>query len=268
LLAKVEFAKAKPIDEDYREQFVICDGDQPGGAGKDTFRGYGLKQPNLSDGAQQYLCSRDKNKVRALLKLVDGAVYWESKMALDVDGSWTVWQGVKSKSDQPTTAYQWKGLDPTLWEAQVDPDRFSFVVMPTSGIRSLTGDAASALGREFGQKTGLALGDMGVAIYKDKWTPVFIADGGPFMRLGEGSAAVFEALGQPRCRGWDAGHTRCLGDGIRPYPYDNFGLEREVVFILYPGSRRADFTPETAMPAICAFAKDKLGLTGSGSCPE
>ncbi len=43
------------------------------------------------------------------------------------------------------------------------------------------------MGRMFADKTGLRLGDMGVVVYKDRWTPVLIADGGPFMRLGEGS---------------------------------------------------------------------------------
>lgn len=46
------------------------------------------------------------------------------------------------------------------------------------------------------------MGNMGIVIYRDKWTPAFIADGGPFMRLGEGSSKVFEVLGETRCKKW------------------------------------------------------------------
>jgi hypothetical protein len=108
---------------------------------------------------------------------------------------------------------------------------------------------------------------MGVVIFKDKWSPVFIADGGPFMRLGEGSARLFENLGQTRCKKWDEQLQRCVGPGVPVYPYKNFGLGKDVVFILYPGSGKPGMTPETAMAEICAFAKQKLGLTGGSACP-
>jgi hypothetical protein len=108
---------------------------------------------------------------------------------------------------------------------------------------------------------------MGVVIYGSKWTPVFLADGGPFMRLGEGSARVFKDLGEDRCRKWSADGTRCVGPDGKLYPYVNKGLDERVIFILYPGSGREDMTPDNALATICKFAKDKLDLTGSPSCP-
>ena len=88
-----------------------------------------------------------------------------------------------------------------------------------------------------------------------------------FMRLGEGSTRVFEGVGPSRCKGWNADKSRCVGDVPGKYPYRNFGIQKDVVFIIYPGSAKADIAPGNAIAAICAFAKEKLGLTGSSNCP-
>lgn len=72
MLKGVDFSKAKPLDEDYRKQFVACDGDAPVHAGKDKFRGFAL--------SGNYRCSTDPSRVKALLQLADGAIYWESRV--------------------------------------------------------------------------------------------------------------------------------------------------------------------------------------------
>ena len=122
------------------------------------------------------------------------------------------------------------------------------------------------MGRLFAKKTGLRLGDMGVVVYKDRWTPVLIGDGGPFMRLGEGSSRVFEAIGETRCKRWSSDGQTCTGPG-NVYPYKNFGLARDVTFIVYPGSSSSEITPQNALPKLCSFAKQKLGLEGGAMCP-
>jgi len=139
---------------------------------------------------------------------------------------------------------------------------------PTNGIKSITGAQHKVVGAEFHDKTGLGMRDMGVVILGNKWTPAFIADGGPFMRLGEGSPRVFEALEQTRCRQWSPDGMRCVGPGGTAYPYKNFGVSKDVIFILYLGSGKPDMTPDNAIATICAFAKTKLGLTGSPNCPS
>jgi hypothetical protein len=40
-----------------------------------------------------------------------------------------------------------------------------------------------------------------------------------------------------------------------------------VIFIVYPGSRDTDLKPENAISKLCAFAKQKLNLTGGAMCP-
>lgn len=268
LLKGADLPSAKPLDEDYRLQFAACDQGLAGIGPKDHFRGHSLRLPGKPEANQYYLCSRDPSNVKALLKLKDGGIFWHSKMALDVDGAWAAWNGIPGATDLKETSYKWPGVTKKSSQAaQIDPDRIPFVVMPMSGLKPLTGSASGALGTEFANKTGLRLGDMGVVIHRDKWTPVLIGDGGPFMRLGEGSSRVFEAIGQSRCKKWSANGLTCIGTGNGTYPYKNFGLGHDVLFILYPGSHADDITPKNAVDRLCAFAKSKLQLTGGAMCP-
>jgi hypothetical protein len=267
LLTGIDFSAASPVDEAYLREFIACDGNMTGAVGKDKFRSVNLRLPNRPEAKQYYLCSRDPSNVRALLRLADGGILWQSKMALDVDGSWAAWNGLPGATDLKETAYKWPGsLNPSVQSSQIDPDRIPYVVMPIDGITRLSGDASGNLGREFASKTGLRLGDMGVAIYKGRWSPVLIADGGPFMRLGEGSSRLFEALGQSRCKKWSADGQTCIGPGGE-YPYRNFGIGRDVIFVLYPGSRNDQLTPANAISQLCTYARTKLNLTGGSMCP-
>jgi Fungal chitosanase of glycosyl hydrolase group 75 len=271
LLKSIDFSGATALDMDYHRQFLRCDGLAAGGQGKDVFRGFALHG--------HYRCSTDPSRVKALLKLGNGAVLWESKMALDVDGSWAAWSGTKWKrpdgsiietTDLCGTSMKWKaysGKDCDHPEAQIDSDKFPFVVMPAAGLKTITGTRHKQIGREFAAVTNLKIGDMGVVVYGDKWSPVFIADGGPFMRLGEGSARLFENLEQTRCKMWDSSGQRCIGPGNAAYPYRNFGVNNKVVFILFPNSKVADFTPKNAISVICKLAAEKMQLTGGKMCP-
>lgn len=266
-LKGVDFSAAVPVDEAYRHAFVACDGANDLATGKDHFLEFDLTLAGVPAAKQYYLCSRDPSQVKALLRLADGGIYWDSKMALDVDGSWAAWNGRPGATDLKETAYKWPGsANASAQSAQIDPDRIPYIVMPTAGLRKITGDKSKAMGRMFADKTGLRMGDMGVVIYKDGWTPVLIGDGGPFMRLGEGSSRVFEAIGETRCKTWSEDGQTCTGAG-NVYPYKNYGLSKDVIFILYPGSRQADITPANAIEKMCAFAKEKLGLEGGRMCP-
>jgi len=264
--AKIDFSRAQPLDEDYRQQFVNCDGNGRPDL-RNTFRGHSLVRPNKPDSQQYYLCTRDPSNLKALLKLADGGVFWESKMALDVDGSWVAWEGVGGATDQRETSFKWPTVqDKQSRQAQIDPDRFPFIVIPTDGLKALTGATSGSLSSEFAKLTGLKMGDVGVVIYKNQWTPVFIADGGPFMRIGEGSARVFEGIGETRCRKWNADKTRCVGPGNGHYPYRDFGISNQVLFIAWPGSANPGMGPDAAITTICNFAQQKLGLEGSPNC--
>jgi len=149
LLGGVDFTKAVPVDETYRAEFQRCDT-------KGTFNGIALPKNRR--------CAGDPNRVKVLLKLADGAIYWESKMALDVDGAWAAWNGKPGATDQKFTSLKWPGAGGSDAQAsQIDPDVVPFFVIPADGLKSLTGDKATALGREFAGKTGLTIGDFGVS---------------------------------------------------------------------------------------------------------
>jgi Fungal chitosanase of glycosyl hydrolase group 75 len=249
-----------PIDDDYKAQFLSCDR-------YNTFRGIRL--------TGNYRCKRvtalgkdasDFNNVTALSKLKNGAVLWQSKMALDVDGAWAAWHLHGGPTDQKETSMKWSDVsDKHSEEAQINPDQIPFVVIPMDGLPRLTGNAAGKLGREFANKTGLRMGDFGVVVYHDKWTPAIIADGGPFIRLGEASSKVFEALGADRCKAWSEDRTHCIGKG--GYPYTDSGIGKGVVFIFYPGSAGSEMTAANAISTMCDWARQKLGKTGSPTCP-
>lgn len=171
----VDFAAARPLDEDYRAQFDRCDREN-------IFRGVAMT------GFRR--CSTDPNRVRALLKFPNGTIFFESKMGLDIDGSHKACTD-PSLVDLCATWFEWPNL--TGNARFVDSDKFPYAVIPIAG-------GGTSAAREFRDKTGVGRGDLGVVVFRDKVVPVFVADGGPRNKLGEGSAALFRELGEDRCR--------------------------------------------------------------------
>jgi hypothetical protein len=199
ILKEIQFNKAVPVDESYRKEFELCD---------------------------QGKCKDDPNNVKALLKFSDGTIFFESKLSLDLDGSFKACNDPGS-SDQCPTTYEWANL--TGNSRFVDSDKFPFIVIPITN-------------KDFRNKTGIKIGDLGVVVYRDKVVPVFVADGGPSFRLGEGSSALFKELGEDRCAKKDSdGHcTR----------YRNFSIEDKVLFFVFPKSEIKDLNPNNALEKV------------------
>lgn len=217
VLRDVDFASARPLDEDYRAQFDRCDREN-------IFRGVRMT------GFRR--CSTDPNRVRALLKFQNGAVFFESKMGLDIDGSKKACTD-PGLADLCATWFRWPGLSGNA--RFVDSDKFPYVVIPIANQRGRSD-------HEFRDKTGVDQGDLGVVVFRDKVVPVFVADGGPHNKLGEGSAALFRELGQDRCRR--------TGPGGHCQLYRDVSIEGRVLFFLFPGSRIQGLTPENAPEKI------------------
>jgi hypothetical protein len=217
VLSEIDFANAVPVDEEYRGEFGRCDREN-------IFRG--VRMTGFSE------CSDDPNRVVALSRFPDGTIFFESKLALDLDGSYKACND-PGETDQCSTWYHWHGLEGP--ESFVDSEKFPYVVIPISGNNG-GGD------REFREQTGVNKGDVGVVVYKDKVVPVFVADGGPGNKLGEGSAALFRELGEDRCRSMSAdGHCEDFRD---------VGIGREVLFFLFPHSGIEGLTPDNALEKI------------------
>lgn len=217
VLRDVDFAAARPLDEDYRAQFDRCDREN-------IFRGVRMT------GFRR--CNTDPNRVRALLKFPNGAVFFESKMGLDIDGSKKACTD-PGLADLCATWFRWPGLSGNA--RFVDSDKFPYVVIPIANQRGRSDP-------EFRDKTGVDQGDLGVVVFRDKVVPVFVADGGPHNKLGEGSAALFRELGQDRCRRMGReGHCEL---------YHDVSIEGRVLFFLFPGSKIQGLTPENALETV------------------
>jgi hypothetical protein len=216
-LRGINFAGARSVDEAYRAEFDRCDRENV----FESVRMTGFRK-----------CSSDPNRARALLKFPNGAIFIESKLGLDIDGSKKACSDPGS-ADQCSTWFEWPDLPkPARF---VDSDKFPYVVIPIAGLGGRDD-------REFRDKTGIGKGDLGVVVFKDKVVPVLVGDGGPHNKLGEGSAALFKALGEDRCR-------QVGGDG-HCERYHDVSIDGKVLFFLFPGSRIAGLTPDNALDNI------------------
>jgi hypothetical protein len=212
--AGVSLPAGKPISEEYRREFGVCDD-----AG--TFRGH-----------RSYFtrtCRGDPSRVTALQRLPDGSIAFVSKLAVDLDGSPFACSPRRGATDQCETSLMLPLADDR--ETPVDADTIPYVVIPEAGPADTQG--------EFGRRTGIQVGDFGVVISGGRVVPVIVADTGPFSKLGEGSMALHRALGHEVCahRGQ---HGECdrLVRSVE-------SIAGDVTTILYPGTARSDLTPAT-----------------------
>ncbi len=232
VLQGLPFNQAVPIDETYRQEFDRCDR-------SNIFKGRAMV------GFRK--CSTDPNNVKALLKFPDGTVFFESKLSLDVDGSWLACKGSGAPTSQCPTSFNWPNISQRPNQF-IDPDNYPYIVIPNFNSVSGTAD------REFSNKTGINLGDVGVVIYKDKVIPVFVADGGPYNKLGEGSSALFKLMGEDRCRNWRTdGKTRPdkkWTSDLYCTNYRESSVPGKVLFFIFPRSKIADITPSNAVNKV------------------
>lgn len=239
-LKDIPFNQAVPVDEAYRKEFENCDK-------RDTFRGFTL--PNIRK------CKDDPNNVKALLKFPDGTIFIESKLSLDIDGSWLACKGQGAPTSQCPTSFNWSTeiQEPNKF---VDPDNFAYIVNPTFNFQS----SDTSGNKLFEKKTGVKLGDLGIVVYKDKVVPVFIADSGPYNKLGEGSSLLHQLIGEDKCK---AGKRRTDGK-TRPdkrwtsdaycTDYKNASVADKVLFFIFPNSKIPGLSPTNATAKINAEA--------------
>jgi hypothetical protein len=207
-------------------------------------------------------CSGDANNVRALLRFPDGTVFFDSKLSLDIDGSWLACKGSGAPTSQCPTSYNWPiRVNPGEQHKRfVDPDNVPYIVIPTT-------DLAGRNEREFRRLTGVEIGDLGIVVYGDVVVPVFVADGGPHNKLGEGSSRLHELIGADKCRSGkrrDDG-TRLPADkrwtsDLYCLDYRNVSEPRDVLTFIFPGSRSeiAGLGPEPALVRIQQVARQRL----------
>jgi hypothetical protein len=241
VLRDIPFNQAVPVDEAYRKEFENCDQ-------KDTFRGFSL--PIIRR------CKNDPNNVKALLKFSDGTIFIESKLSLDIDGSWLACKGQGAPTSQCPTSFSWptETQEPNKF---VDPDNFAYIVNPVSNFQKSNDPGGNQL---FEKKTGVKLGDLGVVVYKDKVVPVFVADSGPYNKLGEGSSLLHQLIGEDKCKpgkrrtdGKTRTDKRWTSD-VYCTDYKNVSVEDKVLFFIFPNSKIPNLSPSNAVAKINAEA--------------
>ena len=184
---------------------------------------------------------RDLNNLDGFFRLNGKAIAFRAKMSVDVDGGYAPCAGTRGRTDQCPTTYFYKKLSPgdealPKWRQKyVTSDIVPYVVIPYDSL--LPGRPNDRESREFRDKTGIAMGDVGVVVDGDKTIPVLVADGGPHNKIGEGSLALFDALGDTRCA------RRLASDPRFCTKVKNYSLGRTVEYILFPGSKINDLTP-------------------------
>ncbi len=256
-LTGIPFDQAVPLDEAYRKEFDKCDT-------SNVFKGIDMK------GDRE--CKRDRNNVKALLKFPDGTIFWESKLGLDYDGSWLVCKGSGASTGLCDTSYSWPN------NTNVDPDNFPYIVIPTTywnGVKGTRSIDKRKNDKEFRNKTSLDIGDLGIVIYKDKVVPVFVADGGPHNKLGEGSSLLHKLIGEDKCEpgNWrNDGTTRPnkkWTSDIYCTEYKNESTSSQVLSFVFPGSRTeiVGLNPTQALAKIQSEAPKRFSKLKINSEP-
>jgi hypothetical protein len=193
-----------PISEAYRHKFEVCDA-------TDTFDGVHFPILDAAGKIRWYQCKSDPSRFTRFERIAPAgeapaAVIIVSKLAHDRDGSPSACS-IPGKTDNcstslmllPTQAHPCPEVlkkDPDYKPKclPVDASQIPYVAIPQAAPAGINK-------KEFGDLSGLAMGDVGVVIANGKTIPVIIADGGPAYKIGEGSTALLAALssdGKPR----------------------------------------------------------------------
>ncbi|MBS1211999.1 MAG: peptidoglycan-binding domain 1 protein [Proteobacteria bacterium] len=156
---------------------------------------------------------RDQSEI--ILKLPSGALFFESGMQTDADGSPRARQ--IDRFGQLETAFNFANQS---GQARfVDAESVNYIVLP---------DNRTNESERFFRKMGFKLGDIAAVIHQGILQFALFADIGPSGKLGEGSVRLVQAL------------------GVDPFidGQVRVGIDREVVYIVFPNSRPVSLTPD------------------------
>jgi hypothetical protein len=212
-----------PIAPRIKKDFSDCDRIPHSVQGKPQASCMGRKRVNGKWVADPMLPGADPNRNTALLKLSDGTILFDAKMAVDADGS-DYAKEHNSFPDSPDTSLRYSN------NSSLDADKVPYVVLPIG----------------FPQATGLKLGDVAAVVYEDRIAFAVVGDQSKSFRVGEGSMALHDALGQNGCARRQA--------GICTQPKGH-SIPSNVVFLIFPNTRKklCQDEPLTSNPTrLCA----------------
>ncbi len=143
-----------------------------------------------------------------ILKLPTGQIYIEADMDIDADGSPRV-KDIDPEFGQLGTNLTYPGR--TGQNQYVNAEEVPYFVLPGGWYKQF----------------GINLGDIGAVLYNGKIEYAVFADVGPTTKIGEGSIALSQSLGNDPFRNGKA----------------EIGIDKDVIYIVFPGSGNG--TPQT-----------------------
>jgi glycosyl hydrolase group 75 (putative chitosanase) len=158
--------------------------------------------PSLFNHPQTYVIQESFKGKKFACRLPSGQLYFESKLALDDDGSP---YHAQDRTGQSGTAVKWAN------GTNLDADLVNYFVLPGG----------------FYPKYNIRKGDIGVVIFGVRMAFACFGDVGPSNSLGEGSIALHRALGHETIIGRD---TASGGRLV------NAGIDSGVITIVFPAS--------------------------------
>ena len=167
---------------------------------------------------------RDPSRCQTLFRFPDGTIYFDSKMAVDTDGSPNAKVIDPNPDDASTqTSFTYPGT-----RIPFDAEKIPYIALPEF-------DKVDRL--DFLKDMGLELGNLVIAIYRDKIAGALFVDEGPTDKIGEGSVRLHEMLG---VNPWDRRHTKIIDSSISD----------SVLFFVFPKAVGDDLTPDNAAEEI------------------
>lgn len=137
--------------------------------------------------------TKDPNLCRGLYRFNDKTLFWESKMAVDADGSPHASVLKSSGGSNKHTSLPFKDGTP------INPEIVPYFVVPTfdDPKRVAKGKPFEGSRDSFVEDFKLRHGNLGIVIFKTKITGAIFADEGPAMKIGEASIRVHELIRKP-----------------------------------------------------------------------
>lgn len=214
LLEGIDFDTAESVGRNFVKKFDLADN------GGDPSKGIRNASGDPS------LCDR-------MLRFPDGTIFFSAKMAIDSDGSPRA-KAIDDTGD-PNTSQRYLDTKRTSVNAEEVP----YFVLPQFDKFAK---------EDFISDLGLKLGDYGVVIFEDKITGAFVADEGPFFKIGEASIRTHERLQPATPSPWKTSEKKKVR---------NASVDRDVLYFVFP--RTVDMeglTPANAEVKVTARAME------------
>ncbi len=174
----------------------------------------GQKYLDRFKAADEGSAKTDPSRCKTLLKLPNGVLFFEAKMALCVDGSPRAKE--LDKTGLTETAHSIGGKP-------INAEVVSYVVIPRPD--KTTGD-------DFLKDMGLAKGDLAMIIFGGKRCGAILGERGPEEKIGETSIYVHERLhelGAPLKNPWKTSAKKAI---------HNVSVPSEVLYVIFPGTAK------------------------------